>query len=42
MQPCGINYPRTEGHGALKEVYFAHRILVFYLFCTFLLTHGST
>jgi hypothetical protein len=32
MQPCGKNCPRTKGQGAKKEVYFAHRILVFHFF----------
>jgi hypothetical protein len=32
MSPCGWSYPRAEGHGAKKEVCFAHKILVFHFF----------
>jgi hypothetical protein len=35
IQSCGWNCPKTEGHGAKKEVCFAHRILVFHFFFTF-------
>jgi hypothetical protein len=35
MQPCGQNCLRAEGHGAKKEVFFAHKILVFHLFSLF-------
>jgi hypothetical protein len=42
MQSCGWNCPRAKGQGAKKEVCFTYRILVFSLFFTFFLTHGST
>jgi hypothetical protein len=32
MQPCGQNDPRAQGQGAKKELFFAHRILVFQFF----------
>jgi hypothetical protein len=39
MQPCGQNCPRAKGHGAKKEVCFAHRILVFhFIFCSWFYT----
>jgi hypothetical protein len=32
-----LNCPRVEGHGAKKEVCFAHKILAFYFFLLFFL-----
>jgi hypothetical protein len=41
MQPCGLKCPRAEGQAAKKEVFFAHRILVFHFFHFFFFGHGS-
>jgi hypothetical protein len=43
MQPCGQNCPRAEGHGAKKEVCYAHvESWFFTFFHFFFFAHGFT